>query len=269
MWISKRKVCKYRVMFRILNRQISAQKKFWIFCGIAELTAVFLNLTANYRQYTVGYGVFPCRADYFVWENGLYAKLFYIVPISLLLFMKSSRGMEGEQLLIRKDTRKAVWYEMIFRTAVVSLVLALFHTVCVLLYTVVNPAENVNWNRKRSVFWLLTEGNVCEQGTVRYVQVVLAFFVLESLTCFLTGILYLLCTVSFKNQVWGWLLCLVMILVEPGSGKAVFFYGRISLDYANWLKPHFTGMTLIGCVEAAAGILLGKYLIERKEYYGR
>lgn len=256
-------------MFRILSSQIANQKKFWIFCGFVELIAIFLNLTATYKKYIVGYGMIPCKADYFVWENGLYAKLFYIVPIMLLLFMKNSKAIEGEQLLIRKHKRRAIWYEMVFRTVVISVILTLFHMICVLLYAMLNSVDNINWDQKRSVFWFLTGGKICEQGAVSYLQVILYFFVLENLTCFITGIIYLLCDVCFKKRIYAWFICLGMILVDQGTGVPIFLYGKVSLDYSNWLKQDFIRMAMVSGLMGIAGIVLGKYLIERKEYYGK
>ena len=268
MWTRRRKIYNFRVMLQILCRQMTAQKKFLFSCGIVELTAVFLNLKATYMKYKLGYGVIPCKADYFVWENGLYAKLFYIIPIMLLLFMKDSKAVEGEQYLIRKYRRKGIWYEMVIRVAVISVLSAAFQMVCVLLYAMLDSADNMNWEQKRSVFWLLTDGKVCGQGTVGYGQVILYFFILESFTCFITGIIYLLCDIFSGNRILSWFICLSMIIVDQGADIPIFLYGRISLDYYNWLNSNFNRLVVVSGLIGGIGIVLGKYLIERKEYYG-
>lgn len=269
MWICERKVYNLKVMFRILSSQVTAQKKCWIFCGIVELIAVFLNLTAIYKNYSIGYNVIPCKADFFVWENGLYAKLFYIVPVMLILFMKSNKAVAGEQFLIRKYKRRAVWDEMVFRILVISLMLTIFHMACVFLYTILNSADNMNWNQERSVFWILTDGKVCEQNSISYMQVIICFFVFESITSFITGIIYLLCDVWFGKSILAWFICLGMILVEQVIGIPTFLYGKISLDYSNWLKQDFIRMAITGGTLGVTGVIFGRYLIGRKEYYGK
>ncbi|MCI9175154.1 MAG: hypothetical protein HFH49_09465 [Lachnospiraceae bacterium] len=268
MSVQRKKFCNAASIFRTMRRQAFGDRRQWFLWLIIQSAASFFYLYRMNYIYACEYGLTPCKADFFIWMDMLPAKYTFVLPVALCIFMKLGKELESEQFLIRKVHRRSVWYEMFIRTAVVSVLLTAVTVTAVSIYAAVNDYAFMNWNEKRSLYWFFMNGQVCTE-TISFWKVIFCFSSLNFLKYFFTGMAAAVTRIIIASPIPAWIFCMGTALFDYGRSRPLFFYGKYSVDYANWEEMHFLEMALSGGILILLISAGGLAAIRRKNYYGK
>ena len=196
---------------------------------------------------------------------------YVLVPLFMLFLQNTLKNDFDVAFVLRSRSRQAVWRTQAVKVLCYSLLLALYFTVCGVLFGRLLTPVLINWD---SPFGAYYNATYSIDTVTTYWHVLPAFYVSSALTRAGTGLLFMVLWWAVGHPLAPWLA--VLILQEWDTSFATrmemdlsLLFGRTAIDYTNWQMDSILPGFAVAAVFCLALYLAGRCLLcRRKEFYG-